>query len=126
MQHIINKCIDGMRNTLRFVLAYREDDVQAILTYMGITYGLEKFGASSDQIDLMYQLMDLGYTLAYREEVTEKEFTMPPPEQYVPAIKQAFEGYLRQNLPLINPNIYYECDTATTTEEPSTAAGRRL
>jgi hypothetical protein len=40
MEHIINKCIDAMRNTLRFVLAYREDDVQAILVYLAIAFGL--------------------------------------------------------------------------------------
>jgi hypothetical protein len=40
MQHMMNKCIDAMRNTMRFVLAYQEKDVQAILKYIAIAYGL--------------------------------------------------------------------------------------
>ena len=79
MEHIINKCIDAMRNTLRFVLAYREDDVQAILVYLAIAFGLQKFSPDTDSLELMRQLMNLGYTLAYREEPKEQEFTMPPP-----------------------------------------------
>lgn len=103
MQHIMNKCIDGMRNTLRFVLAYRESDVQAILLYMSIAFGLQKFSTEIDQVQLMRDLMELGYTMHYREEPKEQEFVMPPPDQYVPAIQEAFAGYLRASLPEINP-----------------------
>jgi len=71
MQHIMNKCIDGMRNTLRFVLAYREADVQAILLYMSIAFGLQKFSTEIDQVQLMRDLMELGYTMHYREEPKE-------------------------------------------------------
>jgi hypothetical protein len=116
MQHIMNKCIDGMRNTLRFVLAYREDDVQAILLYMSIAFGLQKFSTEIDQIGLMRNLVELGYTMHYREEPKEQEFTMPPPQQYVPAIQAAFEGYLREFLPSVNPNLFYECATTATTD----------
>ena len=103
MQHIMNKCVDGMRNTLRFVLAYREDDVQAILVYMELAYGLQKFSTEIDQVGKMRELIELGYTMHYREEPKEQEFVMPPPEQYVPAIQEAFAGYLRAMLPEINP-----------------------
>jgi len=116
MQHIVNKCIDGMRNTLRFVLAYREDDVQAILTYMSISFGLQKFSTEIDQVGLMRNLVELGYTMHYREEPKEQEFTMPPPQQYVPAIQAAFEGYLREFLPSVNPNLFFECATTATTD----------
>lgn len=80
MQHIVNKCIDGMRNTMRFVLAYRELDVQALLTMMSLTFGLQKFDSEIDQVELMYRLMELGYTMHYREEPKEQEFVMPPPD----------------------------------------------
>jgi hypothetical protein len=61
-------------------------------------------------------LIELGYTMSYREEPKEQEFTMPPPQQYVPAIQAAFRDYLVEFLPSVNPNLFFLCEVTAATD----------